>query len=75
MMCVKLQKYKMTPARVAQGQSSQAGEASWPILHAPWLRCLSLDKEGEQRGELPHIERGRGDFVISVSACVKNPQP
>jgi hypothetical protein len=43
---------------------------SWPETY---LSRASLDKDSEHRGKLPDIERGRGDFGVSVS--VKNPQP
>src|SRR6266436_7387541 len=72
---VELQNYNPRPSVVTHGRPCYAGEANGadPAWHATWLRCLSLNKESEQRRECPNIERGRGDFVISE--CIKNPQP
>ena len=73
MRCVELQNCNPRPSVVTYSQPCHAGEANGagPAWHTTWLSRLSLNKENKLRGELPHIERGRGDFVISE--CVKNP--
>src|SRR5207244_11161945 len=64
-----------TPQTIVWGCAPELGglrRSVW-TCHQLLLRPLSLDEEGEQRGQLPNVERGRGDLAIRDR--VKNPQP